>query len=54
MHLIHRNRVDASRLSRLESSPLRSPFPSGARLISVALIDKYEQDGYNHCLHRNG
>ncbi len=59
MHLIHRNRVDTSRLSRLEPSPLRSNllaniFPSGARLILVALIDKYEQDGHNHCLHHNG
>ena len=34
MHLIHRNRVDCPRLDRLERSPLRSPFPSGARLSS--------------------
>ena len=39
MHLIHRNRVDCSRLDRLERSPLRSNllaniFPSGARLSS--------------------
>ena len=59
MHLIHRNRIDASRLSRLETSPLRSNllaniFPQRGRLISGALIDKNEQDGHNRCLHRNG
>ena len=40
MHLIHRNRVDASRLSRLETSPLRSPFPSGEGLFRVPLSTK--------------
>ena len=54
MHLIHRNRVDHFADIPRNISPLRSPFPRGARLISVALIDKNEQDGHNHCLHRNG
>ncbi len=40
MHLIHRNRVDHFADIPRNISPLRSPFPSGARLISVALIDK--------------
>ena len=52
MYLIHRNRVDCPRLDRLERSPLRSNllaniFPQRGRLISVALIDKNEQDGSN-------
>ena len=47
MHLIHRNRVDHFADAPRNISPLRSPFPSGARLISVALIDKNEQDGSN-------
>ena len=32
MYLIHRNRVAYPRLNRLGQPPLRSPFPSGARL----------------------
>ena len=54
MHLIHRNRVDHFADFPRNISPLRSPFPRGARLISVVLIDKSKQDGHNHCLHRNG
>ncbi len=34
MNLIHRNRVGRSRQACLKRSPLRSPFPSGARLLS--------------------
>ena len=34
MHLIHRNRVDHFADSPRNISPLRSPFPSGARLSS--------------------
>ena len=32
MYLIHRNRVAYPRLNCLGQPPLRSPFPSGARL----------------------
>ena len=43
MNLIHRNRVENSRLTRLEFSPLRSNllaniFPQRGRLIAVALM----------------
>ena len=38
----------------LRSNLLANIFPRGARLISVALIDKSMQDGHIHCLHRNG
>ncbi len=36
MHLIHRNRFA---YSHCECAPLRSPFPSGARLIVAALTE---------------
>ena len=59
MHLIHRNRVRKSLqvfafFFRCGLICLQISSPSGVRLMSVALVDKYEQDGHNHCLHRNG
>ena len=59
MHLIHRNRVRKSLqvfafFFRCGLICLQISSHSGARLISVVLIDKSKQDGYYHYLRHNG
>ena len=45
VHLIHRNRVDHFADFPRNISPLRSPFPSGARLFMCDLVDWTSDQG---------